>query len=44
MAGRNLIIGDRGWFLESSDGADELYGDFAVPLEMDDEERGEVFT
>jgi hypothetical protein len=39
--GRNLIIGDTGWFLESSTGEDELYGDFAVPLEMDDEERGE---
>ena len=39
--GRNLIIGDAGWFLESSDGRDELEGDFAVPLEMDDEERGE---
>ena len=39
--GRNLIIGDRGWYLESTTGADELYGDVAVPLEMNDEERGE---
>ena len=42
-AGRNLVIGDNRWFLESSTGEDELYGDFAVPLEMDDEERG-AFT
>ena len=39
--GRNLIIGDNRWFLESPTGEDELFGDFAVPLEMDDEERGE---
>ena len=36
-----MVIGDNRWFLESSTGEDELYGDFAVPLEMDDEERGE---
>ena len=36
-----MVIGDNRWFLESSSGEDELYGDFAVPLEMDDEERGE---
>lgn len=35
------MIGDNRWFLESSTGEDEVYGDFAVPLEMDDEERGE---
>jgi len=36
-----LIIGENGWYLESSIGADELSGDFAVPLEMNDEQRGE---
>jgi hypothetical protein len=42
IAGRNLIIGDKGWFLEGSTGSDEeMYGDLAVPLEMDDEVRGE---
>ena len=36
IAGRNLIIGDKGWFLEGSTGSDEeMYGDLAVPLEMD---------
>jgi len=39
--GRNLIIGENGWFLESSTGSDELSGDFVVPLEMNDPERGE---
>jgi hypothetical protein len=42
IAGRNLIIGDKGWFLEGSTGSDEeMYGDLAVPLEMDDEVRGD---
>ena len=36
-----MIIGENGWYLESSIGADELSGDFAVPLEMNDEQRGE---
>jgi len=41
VAGRNLVIGSNGWFLEGSTGSDEVSGDLAVPLEMDDEERGE---
>lgn len=42
VAGRNLVIGNKGWFLEGSTGSDEeTYGDLAVPLEMDDEVRGE---
>ena len=36
ITGGNLIVANNGWFLEGVEGGDELFGDQAIPLELDD--------
>ena len=36
ITGGNLIVANNGWFLEGVEGGAELFGDQAIPLELDD--------
>ncbi len=36
-SGGTVIIAERGWILETSDGVDKDYGDQAIPIELDDQ-------